>query len=176
MKAYRLDFNNPALLIDPIPTPDGQVAQLDMRDTPEFFDKIGWPAELTRGGLLGLWTAAKLNKQLLYHVDLDQDIDVKNDPTGLTKPKLTLVSQGWKVGVVNPREPSMANQFFTPRLEGDIYDVVTESAHGDGTPGLLILTSKTPDGKGRSLYFFALNTTPQAAVTTSSVSAKPAEQ
>ena len=166
IRAYRVDLNSAALLVDPIAAPSsGQVAQMDMHNTPEFFDKMEMPSEITRGGIFGLLTAAKSNKQLLYHVDLDQDIDIKNDPTGLTKPKFTVKSQGWKVGVVNPREPSLANQFFTQRLEGDIYDVVTESAHGDGVPGLLVLTSKGPDGKGRSLYFFALNNAPASSAT-----------
>lgn len=157
LKAYRIDMNTATLLVDPTPPPSGQILQMNMHNTPEFLDKIPWPSQLTRGGIVGLWTAAKLNKLLLFHVDLDQDIDVKNDPTGLTKPKLVLKSQGWKVTVEDAREPTLANQFFTPRLAGDIYDVATESAHGDGTPGLLILTSEGLDGKGRSLYFFALN-------------------
>ena len=172
VRAYRVDLNSAALLVDPIAAPSsGQVAQMDMHNSPEFFDKMEMPTELTRGGIFGLLTASKLNRQLLYHVDLDQDVDVKNDPTGLTKPKLVLKSQGWRVGVVNPREPSLSNQFFTPRLAGDIYDVATESAHGDGIPGLLILTSEGPEGKGRSLYFFALNTTPNDTATTIPASA-----
>ncbi len=177
IRAYRVDVNSAALLVDPIATPaSAQVAQMAMHNTPEFFDKMEMPSELTRGGIFGLMTASRLNKQLLYHVDLDQDVDIKNDPTGLTKPKLVLKSQGWKVGVVNPREPSLANQFFTQRLAGDIYDVATESAHGDGTPGLLVLTSEGPEGKGRSLYFFALNTATTATSATIPASATTPEK
>lgn len=158
IRACRVDVNSAALLTDSIAAPSSGLAQMEMHNTPEFFDKMNYPTELTRGGIIGLMMATKLNKQFLYHVDLDQDIDVKNDPTGLTKPKLVLKSQGWKVSVVNAREPGLANQFFTPRLAGDIYDVAAESAYGDHVPGLLILTSEGPDKKGRSLYFFALNT------------------
>ena len=107
---------------------------------------------------MGLWTAPKGGKQLLYHVDLDQDIDIKNPTNGTEKAQFTVKSQGWKVGVIDPRAPSLATQFFTPRLLGEVYDVATESPYGDGAPGLLILTSGTPEKKGRSLYFFAYNT------------------
>ena len=47
--------------------------------------------------------------------------------------------------------------YFTPALAGTVYDIATESAKGDGTPGLLILTGNSGDGKGRSLYFYPLD-------------------
>ena len=135
----------------------GDVSRMDMHGSQEFFAKIQLQSAFTQGGILGLMTGGKSGRQLLYHAELDQDIDIKN-PVGNGKAQFVLKSQGWKVGVDDPRQPTLANHFYTPRLAGDIYDVATESAHGDGATGLLILTSATPDGKGRSLYFFALNT------------------
>jgi hypothetical protein len=138
--------------------PAAQVSLMDMHNTPAGFEKMQLPAQLTAGGVMGLWTTPKSGRLLLYHVDLDQDIDVKNPNNPTEKAQFTVKSQGWKVGVIDPRAPSLATQFFTPRLLGEVYEVATESPYGDGAPGLLILTSGTPEKKGRSLYFFAYNT------------------
>lgn len=138
--------------------PAGQVSYLDMHNTPDGFEKIqAGLSQLSRGGIFGLWSPTVNGKQMLFHVDLDQDVDINNgaaDP----KAKIVVKSEGWKVGVVDPRNPSLATTFFTPRLAGEIYDIQTEGPYGDGTSALLVLTSEGQDKKGRSLYYFAYNT------------------
>ncbi len=134
----------------------GGVARLEMRGSPEFFSKMQMPPALTQGGIFGLVAGGKGVPQVLYHVDPDQvtdAINVASSARAQAAPKIL----GWKVSVDNLRQPSLSNSSFTPRLSGEIYDVATENPRPNGIPGLLILTSGTPDGKGRSLYFFALD-------------------
>ena len=136
--------------------PASQVMSIDMHNTPEGFEKLVLPQKFTAGGIMGLMTAKKTGRLLLYHVDLDQDIDVKNGNAD-GKPKFIVKSQGWIVGVDDPRVVSVINLFCTPRLAGNIYDVATESIYGDGASALLILTSEGPEKKGRSLYSYTMN-------------------
>lgn len=136
--------------------PAGQVSYLDLHQTAEGLEKIqAGLSQLSKGGIMGLWSPAPGAKQMLYHVDLDQDVEIKNDTTKTQK--ITVKSEGWKVGVIDPRNPALATTFFTPRLAGEVYDLGTVSPY-DGASGLLILTSEGPDKKGRSLYYFAYNT------------------
>jgi hypothetical protein len=147
-----------------VPAPD-LVSWGDMHASTDFFDKMGMPTELAQGGLVGVWDVRKFGKTFVYHSRINQDFDVKPDPAGTNKPQFILKSQSWCVGFMDPTDPKQGGQgnsrafgvYYTPVLAGEIYDIATESARGDGVPGLLILTSEVKDGKGRSLYFFPLD-------------------
>lgn len=134
----------------------GDITRFEMRGTPEFFSKLQMPPAQTQGGIFGLVAGGKGFPPVLYHVDPDQVADATN-VTGSARAQAAPKILGWKVSVDNLRRPSLSNSSYTPRLAGEIYDVATENPRGSGIPGLLVLTSGTPDGKGRSLYFFALD-------------------
>ncbi len=141
----------------------GGISRLEMRASPEFFSKMQMPPAQTQGGIVGLVAGGKGFPPVLYHADPDQAteaINVAGSSRAQAAPKIL----GWRVSVDSLRQPSLSNSLSTPRLAGEIYDVATENPRGNGTPGLLILTSGTPDGKGRSLYFFALDIPTATAV------------
>jgi hypothetical protein len=167
VRAYEVDVkaSDGEWLKNGVATPNSaQVAWGDMHATADFFDKINMPFVLSQGGLIGVWDVRKFGKTFLYHARINQDFDVKDDGTDKAKPEFVLKSQSWCVEFVDPADLSQVGAkrgpvglYFTPALLGSIYDIATESAKGDGTPGLLILTSDSGDGKGRSLYFYPLD-------------------
>jgi hypothetical protein len=168
VKAYEVDLKAQGAdwLKNGVDTPgSNQVSWGDMHATGEVFDKIGIPTVLGQGGVIGLWDVRKFGKTFLYHARINQDFEVKTDPANKGKPQFEMKNQTWCVEFVDPNETGQSNArksgpvalYFTPTLIGAIYDIATESAKGDGAPGLLILTSDSADGKGRSLYFFPLD-------------------
>lgn len=125
-----------------------------MQQTPEFLDRMGLPALLSAGGLVGLWDVQKSGSLLLYYAKIDQDFDIKPDPNDKNRPQIALRGKPSSYVVFrNPYEATGLEFWSTPRMLGLTYDVARIDPK-DGKMGLLALTSESPDGKGRSLYFF----------------------
>ncbi len=160
VKAYRVAPNAPGAdwLIDGVDAPNsGDVTWGDMHGTPDFFAQIGMPSQLSGGGLVGLWDVRKFGTMFLYYPRLDQDFDIKASATDKNKPEFTFKSVSSYLVFRNPREATGPELWASPRLNGVVYDVALEDAKGGGKPGLLILASDSASGKGRSLYYFALD-------------------
>lgn len=165
VKAYRVDLNGQGdgLLSDPIAAPgSNQITWGDMHADPSLFNKMGMPPFLGVGGLIGLWDVRKFGKMFLYQAYVNQDLDVKPLPDDKGNPQFVVKSQSWNVtfrdtATQDPSAPAPGQLYFTPPLSGAVLDIATESLKAKNTPGLLILTSASKDGKGRSLYFFPLD-------------------
>lgn len=164
VKAYRVDPTGKGddLLIDPIAAPgSAQVLWGDMHADPTFFSKIGMPFGLGSGGLIGLWDVRKFGKMFLYQAKVNQDLDIKPTPDEKGNPQFVIRSQAWNVAFLDtaadPSQPAPGQLYYTPTLSGAICDIAIQSMKSKDIPGLLILTSASMDGKGRSLYFFPLD-------------------
>lgn len=165
VKAYKIDpaGQGAGLLGNAIPAPESsQLIWGDMHASPDFFDKMGMPPTLAMGGLIGLWDVRKFGKMFLYQAKINQDIDVQNDPSNPNKPKFVLKSQSWNVAFLDTAAPAAGapnggQLYNTPTLAGAVYDIAIANPKDGKQAGLLILTSDSPDGKGRSLYFFPLD-------------------
>lgn len=157
-KAYRVDPDAPGdWLVDGVSSPpSSQVSWGDLHGTLESLNDMGVPPALANGGLVGLWVVPKFTRLYLYYAKANVDADVQEDAQD--KKKQTIVVRR-RYSYVTFRDPSQANGqelWSTPKLPGHVLDVAAANARGDGKPGLTVLTTEAPGGKGRCLYFFAL--------------------
>lgn len=157
VRAYRIEPDAAQWLVDPIPAPaSGQVSFGDMHATPDQFDKLGMPALLREGGVVGLWDVRKFGALFLYYVKPDQDFDVKADPAHPSKPLVTLKSRSSFVVFRDPEQVAGAELWSTPRIPGVVLDVAQTDPRS-GSPALLVLAAPVGPGSPSTLYCFALD-------------------
>lgn len=155
--AYRVQpLGKAEWLSDPIEAPgSSQVFWGDMHAPPDTLAELGVPTVLGQGGLVGLWAFPQLQRLFLYYVKIDQDFETKPDPRNKARPQFILKNSTSYVVFRNPQERAGPELWSTPRLKGIVYDIALENPQGDGKSGLLVLTSESPTGPGRALYFFS---------------------
>ena len=159
VRAYRVSLTaDTNWLIDGIPSPaSDQVVWGDMHAKPEELTGMGMPPPLSTGGLIGLWDARKFGKLFIYDAFTDNDVDLKINPKDPNHPDLVLTSRSCYVHFRDPKDQTYKVLWTTPRMRGVVYDIGLENPQGDGAVGLMVLISESKDGKGRTLYFFALD-------------------
>ncbi len=159
IKAYRIALDTETnWLVDGIPSPPSdQVAWGDMHAKPEELAGMGMPPPLSTGGLIGLWDARKFGKLFIYDAFTDNDLDLKINPKDPNHPDFVLTSRSCYVHFRDPKDQTYKVLWTTPRMRGIVYDIGLENPTGDSAAGLMILISESKDGKGRTLYFFALD-------------------
>ena len=162
IKAYRINLSAAGDgLVEGIEPPSGtQLLWGDMHGSPEFFEKVGVPDQLSGGGIWGLWDARKFGTIFLYYVRLEQDFEVEKKVLDaqkqVVKPEFILKNRIGYIDFRNPLDKNGAILWSSPRLSGVIYDIIVQDVKSD-MRGILVLTSDSASGKGRSLYFFALD-------------------
>ncbi len=159
VKAYHISLSSESnWLVDGIPSPaSDRVFWGDMHAKPEELMAMGMPAPLSTGGLIGLWDARKFGKLFIYDAFTDNDIDLKVNPKDPNHPDFVVTSRSSFVHFRDPKDQNYKILWTTPRMRGVVYDIGLENPTGDGTSGLMVLISESKDGKGRTLYFFALD-------------------
>lgn len=135
--------------------PARQVQWADMHATSEFFDKMGLPAALAQGGVIGVWTLNATGKTYLYHAAREQEFDIKKDGGGTNTSSIVVKGTRCFVSFQDAIAPSLANTWNTPSQPGDCLDVFPGNPKGERGSGLLVLSSGADDN-GRTLTFYAL--------------------
>ena len=154
-KAFRVNLRAQAggLLTDGVETPHGkQVLWGDMHGETALLDKMGVPETITGGGMFGLWTTPKIASLVLYYPKNERDFDVSNDPEHNNRPKF--LYKGDPFSTVLLTGGSGEDLWSSPRLRGNTLDIAVTDAKTAGSPGILVLTSLSQSGIGRTLYFF----------------------
>jgi hypothetical protein len=159
-KAYRVDTDaaGSGWLADGIETPaSSQVAWGDMHNQPGFFTAMGLANDIASGGLIGLWDARGFGTMFLYYARIELELVTQPDPKDPTKTIQVGKGASGYVTFRNARDVKGVELWETPKLDGIPFDIGLADPKGSGKPGLLILASDSASGKGRSLYFFALD-------------------
>jgi hypothetical protein len=160
VKLYRVDTSSPNWLANPTdPLPSGQTSFTEMKGRTEELEAIGLPEPLAAGGIIGFWNAPKPNAQYLYAVQIVALLEDKNPgsekETGKGAQDFVLKGTENHITVVDPRLTAYKTLWQSEKLDGRVLDVALGDPRS-GARGLTVLTDKSPDGKGHTLYFFKL--------------------
>ena len=135
------------------PPASKEVVWRDMHADSDFFEKMGFPADMSLGSAMGLWTLPKINKLYLYQIKAQKDFDLIKNPDNSGKP--TLVYKGIKGYSVTIRNiESGIESWGTPQIPGTAFDVALDDPKNGGKPGIVTLFGGITPDKPCVLYFF----------------------
>ena len=158
-KAYHVDTGAEDWLTDRSEAPTAkQVNLYDMRQAPAFFEKMGLGA--LDAGLIGLWDVRGFGANFLYYVRIEPIQDVTGKPANpkdTAQPKVTFKGYVSHVAFRDPNQVDGGELWYTPKLDGVVFDIAQTDPKGGGKPGFIVLTNTSESGKGRTLSFFVLD-------------------
>ena len=142
--------------IDP-PT-SAETSFSDMKAPTGELQAIGMPDILAAGEIIGLWDARKADAAFFYALKLVALVESKSgvqakDVDQAAK-DLVLKGQNYHLTIVDPRSQGFKTLWQSEAFDGRVLDITLNDARS-GDRGLTVLT-ESPDGKGRSLYFYKL--------------------
>jgi hypothetical protein len=136
----------------------GETSFSDMKAPASELQAIGMPDLLANGEVIGLWDARKADAVFFYAIKLVPIVESKgNEPekdVNQAIKNLVLKGQNYHVTIVDPRSDGFKVLWQSEALDGRVLDVTVNDAR-TGERGLTVLT-ESPDGKGRTLYFYRL--------------------
>ncbi len=140
------------------PPSSSETSFSDMKAPTSELQAIGMPDILAAGEVIGLWDARKADVVFFYALKLVALVESKSgvqakDVDQAAK-DLVLKGQNYYLTIVDPRSQGFKTLWQSEAFDGRVLDITLNDARS-GDRGLTVLT-ESPDGKGRSLYFYKL--------------------